>query len=108
MYKEQVEKARKVLQKKTNIEKMTIQELTTICKPLKRKEDSKVPNKKDQLILKYREWSGRPAPSFDVSHLMEYNNDERETGNSSDMEDDSTHSDKVTNDETENIEIAAV
>ena len=59
-----------------------------------------MPNKKDQLILKYREWSGRPDPSFDVSHLMEYNNDERETGNSSDMENDSSHSDKVTNNET--------
>ena len=69
-----------MLQKKTNIETMTIRELTTICKPLKRKEDAKMPKKKDQIILKYREWSGPPAPSFDVSYLMEYNNDERETG----------------------------
>ena len=108
MYKEQVEKAREVFEKKTNIETMTIRELTTICKPLKRKEDGKMPNKKDQLILKYREWYGRPAPSFDVSHLMEDNNDERETGNGSDTEDESSHSDKVTNNETENIEIAAL
>ena len=42
MYKEQVEKAREVLQKKTNIETMTIWELTTICKLLKRKEDDNV------------------------------------------------------------------
>ena len=50
---------------------MTIKELTIICKPLKRKEDDKMPNKKDQLIQKYREWSGRPTPSFNVDHLQD-------------------------------------
>ena len=49
---------------------MTIRELTLICKPLKRKGDGKMPNKKESLILKFKEWSGRPAPSFDVSHLV--------------------------------------
>ena len=29
-----------------------------------------MPNKKEDLIQKYFEWSSRPAPSFDVSHLL--------------------------------------
>ena len=49
---------------------MTIRELTFIYQPLKRKGDGKMPKKKESLILKYKEWSGRPAPSFDVSHLV--------------------------------------
>ena len=70
-YNEQVKKAREVLEKKLTIESMTIRELKIICKPLKRKEDGTMPNKRDELINKYREWSGRPPPSFDVSHLMD-------------------------------------
>ena len=57
-YYEQVRKAEEVFEKKKTIETMTIKELTIICKPLKRKEDGKMPNKKDQLIQKYREWFG--------------------------------------------------
>jgi hypothetical protein len=30
-----------------------------------------MPTKKKLLILKYKEWNGRPAPSFDVSHLLD-------------------------------------
>ena len=44
-YNDQVKKAREVLAKKLTIESMTIRELTIICKPLKRKEDGKMPNK---------------------------------------------------------------
>ena len=70
-YYEQVSKAEDVFNKKKTIESMTIKELTIICKPLKRKEDGKMPNKKDQLIQKYKEWSGRPTPSFKVDHLQD-------------------------------------
>jgi len=71
MYREQVKKAEEVFEKKKTIESMTIKELTLICKPLKRKEDGKMPNKKDQLIQKYLEWSGRPTPSFNIDHLKD-------------------------------------
>ena len=43
---------------------MTIRELTIVCKPFKRKTDGKMPNKKVDLIAKYNEWVGRPAPVF--------------------------------------------
>ena len=97
VYKGQVEKAKEVVQTKIYIETMTICELTTICKPLKRREDGKIPNKKDQLIQKYREWSGWPAPSFDESHLMESNDDERDTSSTFSYMDDCSHNDKVAN-----------
>ena len=81
-YYEQVRKAEEVFEKKKTIESMTIKELTIICKPLKRKEDGKMPNKKDQLIQKFKEWSGRPTPSFSIDHLQddidgEIDNDDR-------------------------------
>ena len=79
-YYEQVRQAEEVFNKKKTIETMTIKELTIICKPLNRKEDGKMPIKKDQLILKYKEWSGRPTPSFNVDHLM----DDQHTGVGSD------------------------
>ena len=66
-YNENVAKAKAVFEKKSNLENMTIKELTIICKPLKRKEDGKMPTKKVELIKKYKEWDGRPAPTFDVS-----------------------------------------
>ena len=47
---EQLQQAREEIRKD--------KELVIICKPLKRKEDGKMPIKKDQLILKYKEWSG--------------------------------------------------
>ena len=82
-YYEQVRQAEEVFNKKKTIETMTIKELTIICKPLKRKEDGKMPIKKDQLILKYKEWSGRPTSSFNVDHLM----DDQHTGVGSDIND---------------------
>ena len=66
-YNDNVAKAKAVFEKKSNLENMTIKELTIICKPLKRKEDGKMPTKKVDLIQKYKEWTGRPAPTFDVS-----------------------------------------
>ena len=71
VYNENVRKAEEVFDKKKTLENMTIKELTIVCKPLKRKEDGKMPNKKDQLIQKYREWFGRPTPSFNVDHLQD-------------------------------------
>lgn len=53
------------------LEHMTIKELTTICKPLKRKEDGKMPTKKNELIAKYHEWNGRLAPIFDIVPIDE-------------------------------------
>ena len=66
-YYDNVEKAKAVFEKKSDLQKMTIRELTIICKPLKRKEDGKMPTKKVELIQKYNEWNGRPVPSFDIS-----------------------------------------
>ena len=65
MYKINVQNAKEVFEKNIPIENMTIKQLTVICKQYKRKEDGKMPNKKDELIKKYKEWSGRPAPIFD-------------------------------------------
>ena len=45
MYREQVQKAEEVFEKKKTIESMTMKELTLICKPLKRKEDGKMQKK---------------------------------------------------------------
>lgn len=63
-FKKDVDKANEVLQKKSDLNKMTIRELTLICKPLKRKSDGPMPTKKAGLIAKYNEWKGRPAPEF--------------------------------------------
>ena len=46
MYHENVAKARAIFEKNKRLEDMTIKELTTICKPLKQKDDVKMPNKK--------------------------------------------------------------
>jgi len=70
IYKENVENANKVLEMNLPLELMTIRQLTIVCKPLKRKCDGKMHTKKDSLIQKYKEWSGRPTPSFDISHLV--------------------------------------
>ena len=43
--------------------------ITIVCKPLKRKSDGKMPYKKEDLLLKYKEWHGRPAPVFDVDDI---------------------------------------
>jgi len=64
-YMKNVENATKVWEKKSELEKMTIRELTIVCKPLKRKSDGKMPNKKEELIAKFKEWHGRPTPVFD-------------------------------------------
>jgi len=46
LYNENVAKAKAVFETNKTLDQMTIKELTTICKPLKRKEDGKMPNKK--------------------------------------------------------------
>ena len=69
MYKINVQNAKEVLDKNIAIENMTIKQLTIICKQYKRKEDGKMPNKKETLIQKYSEWSARPAPTFDVGDI---------------------------------------
>ena len=66
MYKLNVEKANEIFSKNIAIENMTIKQLTIICKQYKRKEDGKMPNKKDELIKKYKEWCNWPAPNFDM------------------------------------------
>ena len=63
-YNKNVENATKVWEKKGELEKMTIRELTIVCKPLKRKSDGKMPNKREELIAKFKEWHGRPTPVF--------------------------------------------
>jgi len=70
-YKQNVENAMKVWEKKSNVQEMTIRELTIVCKPFKRKTDGKMPNKKVDLIAKYNEWVGRPAPVFNYHDVDE-------------------------------------
>ena len=70
-YKKNVENAMKVWDKKGNVNEMTIRELTIVCKPFKRKTDGKMPNKKPELIAKYNEWVGRPAPVFNYDDINE-------------------------------------
>ena len=65
MYKINIQNAKIVFEKNIPFENITIKQLTVICKQYERKEDGKIPNKKDELIKKYKEWSGRPAPIFD-------------------------------------------
>ena len=69
-YLENSAKAKAVSDKKKELESMTIRKLTIMCKPLKTKDDGKMTTKKSQLVPKYKEWSGRPTPSFDISHLL--------------------------------------
>ena len=71
IYLENVAKAKAIFETNKTLEDMTIKELTTICKPLKRKEDGKMPNKKKELIEKFHEWNGRPAPIFEVDEIDE-------------------------------------
>ena len=110
-YKRQVEQAKEVFRKKMTLESMTAKELTIICKPLKRKDDGKMPTKKEQLILKYKEWNGRPAPSFDTSHLINYDDEETNTGtgNGSNIPNDvietGTGNDISNDDDSKNYEI---
>ena len=94
---ENLKKANEIFEKKNgSLESMTIRELTIICKPLKQKSDGKMPNKKEDLNQKYYEWSGRPAPSFDVSHLLvperhtDDNDDGIGIGNDTDTENENT------------------
>jgi len=68
-YNKNIENAKKVFEKKGTIENMTIRELTIVCKPLKNKSDGPMPNKKEALISKYKEWVGRPPPLFNVGQL---------------------------------------
>jgi len=68
-YKADCKLAEEVWKAKNKLEDMTIKELTVVCKPLKLKEDGPMPKKKIELIAKYKEWHGRPAPSFDISDI---------------------------------------
>ena len=79
--------AEEVWAKKDKLEAMTIKELMTICKPLKRKYDGPIPKKKIELIAKYKEWHGRPTPTFDISDvnvipiLKQESNENNDLGN---------------------------
>ena len=66
IHKMNVQKVKEVFDKNISIEKMTIKQLTIIYKEYKRKEDGKMPNIKERLIQKYKEWPARPAPTFDA------------------------------------------
>ena len=77
-YHRNVENATKVWEKKGEIENMTIRELTIVCKPLKLKSDGKMPIKKDQLIYKFKEWSGRPTPALNIENVRVENDDEND------------------------------
>jgi len=79
-YEQMVQKANEVFAKKSNIELMTIRELTTICKPLKLKSDGKMPNKKRQLMDAYIVWKNRPPPVFEEdSSPLSYDNIDDDT-----------------------------
>ena len=58
-----------MFEKKDDVNKMTIKELTIICKPLKQKSDGAMTNKKKDLTAKYHEWVARPAPTFNYEDV---------------------------------------
>ena len=64
-----VENAKKMFEKKGAIENMTMHKLTIVCKPLKNKDDGSMPNIKEALISKYKEWVGRQPSIFNTSQL---------------------------------------
>lgn len=68
-YNKNVENTKKVFEKEGTIENMTIRKLTIVRKPLKNKSDCPMPNKKEALISKYKEWVGMPPPLFNVGQL---------------------------------------
>ena len=71
IYNENVKRANEVFMMKQHWKvAMTIWELKLICNPVKKKGDGKMLNKKASLIQQYKECPGRPAPSFDDSHLV--------------------------------------
>ena len=74
--------------KKDKLEAMAIEEFTTICKPLKQKNYDPMPKKKKELIAKYKEWHGRPPPSFDISDISVMPMLQRETDGNNDIDDD--------------------
>ena len=43
-------------------QKMTNKQLVTLLKPLKTKEDTPMPTKKDALLSRYNAWTSRPLP----------------------------------------------
>ncbi len=46
-----------------------------------------MPNKKDQMIQKYRERSSRPTTSFNVDHLQDGTNDNNEVSQINELTD---------------------
>ena len=69
MYKLNVQKANELFAKNIALENMTTKQLKIICKQYKRKEDGKMPNKKDELLKKYKKWCNWPAPNFDMMNV---------------------------------------
>ena len=47
------------------LDKMTINELKTLLKPLKMKDDGQMPSKKKDLLACYEKWKNRTPPSFE-------------------------------------------
>ena len=93
-YREKVEKAEAVKALGKPIESLTIAELKILLAPLKRKEDGAMPTKKEVLIQKLREWSGRdlipveevaaPMPRFGMMEVDDEDGSENE-GNMDDV-----------------------
>ena len=84
-YEINVKNAKELLERKPNIQTMTIKELTIMCKPHKLKSDGKMPTKKQPLIEAYLAWKHRPPPSFDEVNVDESNNDETSIDNDQQM-----------------------
>ena len=63
-YLESKKKAAEIFDRKLTVDKMTIAELKAVCKPIKRKNDGPMPTKKQDLLARFAEWSGRPEPEF--------------------------------------------
>ena len=68
-YNRNVENAERVFEKKRSIKNMSIRELTIVCKPLKKRDNGPMPNTKEALINKYKEWFGGQPPIFNSSQL---------------------------------------
>ena len=63
------------------LEKMNNEELKTLIRPLKLKDDGAMPTKKKNIIACYHQWKHRPPPLF---QQLISNNDNLQIGNNDD------------------------
>ena len=67
---------------------MTIAELKTIAKPLRRKNEGAMPTKKRDLLQCIEKWKNRTPPNFDIVVTNTGNEEEPQVKNETDEEED--------------------